>query len=348
MPQIISEQGILLSDLATRVAAELKGDGQTKVTHLCSFDSPEAGALTFARPGTSAKYAPALIKAQLAALIVAPSDVESFAGLNLLVAENPLAALVQLMPCFYQADRLAVGISPLASVASSAKIGKDVSISPFCSIGEGAQIADGVQLYPHVVIYPRAKIGAGTILHSAVVIREDCSIGANCIIHNGSVIGADGFGYYPDPKFGLRKVPQIGVVVIDDHVEIGANTCIDRATLGETRIGRNSKLDNLVQVGHNTRIGSNTILCGVVGVGGSCNIGNQVVLGGGSGVGDHVSIADGCRLAGFSATPSDLVEKGDFAGYPCVPVFEWKKQMMALRKLPTLLRKAAHLMKEEK
>ena len=165
------------------------------------------------------------------------------------------------------------------------------------------------------------------------MIREDCIVGSDTVIQNGAVIGADGFGYVPDKELGLAPVPQVGVVVLSDRVDVGANACIDRATLGTTLVGLGTKIDNLVQVGHNTKIGKFAILCGQTGVAGSCDIGNQVVLGGAVGVADHIQIVDGCRIAGKSVVFGNLTEKNDYAGYPARPAGEWRRSMAIVSKL---------------
>jgi len=177
------------------------------------------------------------------------------------------------------------------------------------------------------------------LIHARVVLREDIEISDGVILQPGAVIGADGFGYIADPKRGLVTVPQIGTVILDAAVEVGANSCIDRATLGRTLIGQGTKLDNLVQVAHNSRIGSYSLLCAQVGIAGSSTIGNNVVLGGHSGVGDHVKIVDNVRVAAKAGVIQDISKPGDYGGYPAVPAREWRRMVGALVRLPDRLRK---------
>jgi UDP-3-O-[3-hydroxymyristoyl] glucosamine N-acyltransferase LpxD len=194
-------------------------------------------------------------------------------------------------------------------------------------IGEDVRIEEGAVLRDRVTLYPHSSVGARTVLHSGVVIREQCRIGADCILHNNTVIGADGFGYVPDRKVGLRKVPQIGNVEIGDRVEIGSNTCIDRGAFGSTLVGAGTKIDNLVQIGHNVVIGSNCIICGQVGIAGSAVIGDRVVLGGSVGVADHVTIVPDVRIGARGAVHTSIEKPGDYAGFPIMPARAWRRMM---------------------
>jgi len=203
-----------------------------------------------------------------------------------------------------------------------------------------------VVIHPHVTVYPGVRVGARSVLHAGVVIREDCIIGEDNVLQPGAVIGADGFGYIPDPTFGLRPVPQVGHVVLAERVEVGANSCIDRATLGVTAVDTGTKIDNHVQVGHNTKIGKNSILCGMVGIAGSAHIGSNVTLAGYVGVGDHVSIVDNVRVGAKGGVSSDIREPGDWCGYPVVKGHRWRMQCAALEQLPELMRDFKKLRKD--
>ena len=194
-------------------------------------------------------------------------------------------------------------------------------------------IEDRSVIHPHVTIYPRVRLGQGCVVHAGAVLREDVTLGDHCVIQNGAVIGADGFGYIPDQAGNLHAVPQVGAAKLGNEVHIGANSCVDRGTLGNTTVGDWTKIDNLVQTGHNVSLGQNCIVCGQTGIAGSVSIGNRVVLGGGCGVQDHVSIADGCRFAGHSGVIGDITERGDYAGMPALPARQWRRLVAQLRRM---------------
>jgi UDP-3-O-[3-hydroxymyristoyl] glucosamine N-acyltransferase len=260
---------------------------------------------------------------------------------------DPAAAFFSLIPLFYEPSALPQGVSPFAHVDPTASIDPSAFVGAFAVVGPRVTIAQEVQIHPHVVLYADVSIGASSVLHSGVHVREQCTIGERCTLHNGVIIGADGFGYLPGPGGQLTKVPQVGIVRIGNDVEIGANACIDRATLGETVIGDGSKIDNLAQVGHNVQVGRSVVICGQVGIGGSARIGNHVVLGGQTGVKDHTSIAGGTRVAARSGVSNDL-EPGDYAGYPAVPAHEWKRQHTALSRITKVATRLVALVRERR
>ena len=234
------------------------------------------------------------------------------------------------------------GIHPTAIVELDAHIGEGVTIREFCHIGHHAHIGNGVVLYPHVVIGDGAQIGDNSVLYPSVVINHHVNIGQRVRIHSGSVLGGDGFGYVMDGG-KHRKVPQVGTVIIEDDVEIGANVCIDRATMGATRVGAGTKIDNLVQVAHNVQIGRNCILCGQVGLSGSVIIEDDAVLAGQAGLRDHVKIGKGATIGAQGGIMHD-VKAGDFVtGSPGVPHKEFLRMEAAARKLPEALRSLRHL-----
>lgn len=346
MPRKELKDGIPLSEICRQVGGELHGNPAASVRGLCTLEEPEKNCLAFVRSQHLSKTLKALADSGVAGVLIPAGAVwEQSTALNLIVVKDPLAAEVKLMPLFFSLRAPTRVISELAHIDPTAEIGKNLTVGPFSWIGADCVIDDNVTIYSNVSIYPGARIGTGSVIYSGVSIREDCIVGANCIIHDGTVIGADGFGYFPDPARGLCKVPQMGNVKIEDGVEIGANSCIDRATLGTTRIGANTKLDNLVQIGHNVTIGQSTIICGNARVGGSVRIGNQVVTGGGVSIADHSTIADGVRIGGHSGVHSSIEEKGDYAGYPVVTAGQWRRQSAALAQLPGLLHKLKGLLK---
>jgi len=332
MPRNDALKQIPVSELARVVGGNVSGKVDGLVTAVCPLDAPVPGGVSFTRLKSSTQVQRLLTDSPLVALIV-PAELARDAvktSVALIAVTDPVFAMTQITPLFHAAAEIAPGISPRAEIDPSAVIGKDVRIGAFCVIGPRARLDDNVVLHPHVVVYPGARVGARTVVHAGAIIREECSVGADAVIQNGAIIGADGFGYTPRPGIGLVAVPQVGTVVLADRVDIGANACIDRATLGETKVGLGTKIDNLVQVGHNTTIGQHCILCGQVGIAGSCSIGDQVVIGGASGVGDHITIASGSRFAGRSGIIRNITSRGDYAGQPATPIRRWNRAIAAL------------------
>jgi UDP-3-O-[3-hydroxymyristoyl] glucosamine N-acyltransferase len=252
---------------------------------------------------------------------------------SLIAVPDPQRAFISLIPHFYTPYAVQQGVHPSAVIHPSASLGAGVSVGPGCVIGESTSIGDNVILDANVVMYSGVSIGVNTRIHSGCAIREGTSIGSHCIIHNNVVIGADGFGYLSDPKTGISKVPQVGNVIIGDHVEIGACTSIDRGTVGATVIGSHVKIDNQVQIGHNVRVDSHSIICAQVGIAGSCHIQRGVVLGGGVGVADHVTISSGARVGGHAGVISDIDEPGDYMGFPAIKATQYRRQQATLRRL---------------
>lgn len=256
----------------------------------------------------------------------------------LIGVKDPYRSTIKLIPALYAPPSRPVDISPLAAIDPSARIAENVTIAPFCVIGKNVEIGEGTTLHAHVAIYEGARIGRQCTIHAGTVIREYCDIGDQATIQCGAIIGADGFGYYPDPQAGLVPIPQIGKVALGARVDVGANTCIDRATFGTTVVAKGTKIDNLVQIGHNNKIGSHTIVCGQVGIAGSCTIGNQVVLGGATKIADHLTISDGVRIGGGSFVRTNVTEKGDYVGEGPLPKGQWLRVSAIIRELPRLLR----------
>jgi len=323
----------------------------------CSLDEPIDGGISFFSRTSRALLEQTLrgqAAQQLTAVIISSTllDIppnacghdpiqESFydtTAVTLLAVTDPYRAFISLIPNFYTPIIPNDGIHPTAIIAQTATVAPNCHIGPYCVVGDHAIIESSCTLHPHVVIYEGAKIRSGTVLHSGVTVREFCEIGPDSIIQNGAVIGGDGFGYLPDPKIGLIAVPQVGTVILEGSNDVGANTCIDRATLGTTKIGTGTKIDNLAQIGHNNHVGRNTIICGAAAIAGSCRIGNQVVIGGQVGIADHVTIANGVRIAGGSGVTHSLTDSGDYAGYPVTPANKWKRMVAVLGRLPDLVK----------
>ena len=333
-----SVHGIVLSELAHSVGGEIKGAANFLIAGICSVDKPVPGHISFLRSANQKQIDTIASAGVLAAVLVPDSNrqLQPSSKLSLVFVKDPQSAIVDLVPLFYCPPEVPSGVSPKADIDRSAKFGKNVSVGPFCAIGPDVVIGDEAVLHPHVTLYEGVTIGARSVIHAGAVVREYCSIGADAVIQPGAVIGADGFGYIPDPKLGLRFVPQIGTVTISDNVDIGANSCVDRATFGTTKIGQGTKLDNLVQIGHNSAVGSHSIICGMVGVGGSSEIGNQVVIGGRSGLADHVKIPDQTRIGGASIISHSISEAGDYSGTPPgpLPAIAWRRLQVLFTKLP--------------
>ncbi len=331
-----------LSDIASITGAELIGDPNAEIFGLCPLDEPIATHLSFTKDIAPKNLTPILTPLLVRALIVPQRINRALLPTqgNFLLAADPFAAIVKLIALFYPAQKPSGKISDRADIHPSAKIAAGVSIGAFVAIAEDVIIEEGVVIHPHVTIYRGVRIGKGCLIHSGVTIREECQIGPGVILQNGAIIGADGFGYMNESKPGspmLTKVPQVGTAVLGPCCEVGANSCVDRAALGTTQIGAHTKLDNLVQVGHNTKIGAFSIACGMVGIAGSCKIGNGVVLGGNVGLADHLTIADGVRLGAKSGVISDITEKGDYAGFPPVRALSWRRQLKAIAELPEII-----------
>ena len=261
---------------------------------------------------------------------------------------NAYESVAKLLQLYDSMKQKRVGISSLAFIDPSAKVGENCYIGPFVAIAEGVEIGDGVVLHPHVTIGRNAKVGKNTEIYSNAVIYHDCKVGDNCILHAGSVVGSDGFGFAPTPD-GYDKIPQIGIVTIEDNVEIGANTCIDRSTMGSTIIRKGVKLDNLVQIAHNVEVGANTVMSAQVGVAGSSKVGEWCMFAGQVGIAGHIKVGDRTVLGAQSGLAGgNLARKGGatMMGYPAIEHRKFAKNMAALNSLPDLLKEVAELRRE--
>ena len=253
-------------------------------------------------------------------------------------------ALVKLMIAFYPPEKTVHKISPTACISNSLKYTEPVDIGNFVSVGENVIIGENTRIYHGCFIGDNVKIGKNCIIYPNAVIYEDCSIGDNVIIHAGAVIGADGFGFIPGDN--PIKIPQKGTVILEDFVEIGANTCIDRATIGATVIGFGTKLDDLVMVGHNTKLGKACLIASQVGFSGSIEAGDGIVAGGQAGFADHIKIASGSMFGGQTGIPNDVKEKGMYLGTPCMPMIKFAKSQAVFQELPELKRRIINLEKQ--
>ena len=328
-----------LSELAERIGARLEGEGDAVVRGVAPIEMAGPGEVTFlANP----KYA-RFVRATKAAAVIAKEPVEGTAA-RFLLADNPYLAFARAVELFHPPERLPEGISPLASIHPSARIGGGATVSPFAVVEEGVSVGDRTVLYPGVYLGKGVEVGEDCLLYPNVVLYHGVRAGSRVILHAGCVIGSDGFGFVPAAE-GYRKIPQVGTVEIGDDVEIGANTTIDRATLGVTRVSRGTKLDNLVQVGHNVVIGEDTVIAAQAGISGSCRIGRRVMIGGQAGLAGHIEIDDGVMLGAKSGVPASLKasESRAWTGIPAMPHPVWLRLAKLLPKLPELFRRVRRL-----
>lgn len=334
-----------VAQIAEMLSATVEGNPDVIINSVCKIEEGKPGGLTFlANP----KYTHYIYETEASAVLVNNDFVaEKPVKATLIRTENAYLAVAKLMEVYQQMRQKKVGISERAYVSSSAKIGKNVYIAEFVSVGDNAVIGDNVQLYPQVCIGDNVRVGDGTTLHSGVKVYIDCVIGKECVIHAGSVIGADGFGFAKDNNGEFIKVPQIGNVVIEDNVEIGANTCIDRATMGSTFIRKNVKLDNLIQVAHNVEIGEGSAFASQVGISGSTKVGKHCILAGQVGVAGHITIGDGVIVGAQSGVTNSIEEKKVVLGSPAIPVMEEKKLIIYRKKLPQLFKQVNDLEKNK-
>jgi len=331
--------------IAGFLKGEIIGDPETKVNTVAKIEEGHPGALSFlANP----KYEHFLYTTKSSIVLVNKSLVPSASvSATLIKVENAYEAFASLLQLVDQARPRKQGVHPTAVIEPSATIGRDVYIGPYAYIGENCHIGDDCSIYPHVFIGDNSKAGNKCTLYPGVKIYHDCILGNNCVIHAGSVIGSDGFGFAPQSETEFMKIPQIGNVVIEDNVEIGANVAIDRATMGSTLIRKGVKLDNLIQIGHNVEIGENTVMAGQTGVAGSAKIGRNCMFGGQVGISGHLKIADGTKIGAQSGIPGDIKKENTILlGYPAIDYKNFYRSSVVFRQLPELKRKIEELEKE--
>jgi len=307
-------------ELAERLGCPFEGDGGVEIRGVADLDQAKDGDLVFLAKN---KYLGRLESTSASAAVV-PLGL-AFGRIPVLRSANPHLTFVRAAELFYRPYRPAPGIHLSAAIASSAKIGPGVSIGAHAVIGEGAEIGAGTVIFPNVTVYPRVRVGEETVLHSGVQLREGVSIGNRVILHNGVVIGADGFGYLRAEDGSHIKIPQMGTVIIEDDVEIGANSTVDRAALGATIIRRGVKIDDLVIVSHNCEVGRNAILVAQVGIAGSSTIGQGAILSGQVGIADHVTIGDGAVIAAKSGVTGNVPAGAFVSGSPHLDIRVWRK-----------------------
>lgn len=328
-----------LEELAAVVDGRVIGDGSASIKGVAPIEEAGPGDITFV---ADRKYLKFVASTRASAVIV--RDEMDAGGKNLLVVRNPQSAFSRIIDILRPPVPPPPGVHPKAEVHAGAVLGKDVSVQAFTVIEEGARIGDRSVFYPGVYVGRGAKIGSDVILYPGVSVREGCVIGDRVIVHSNAVIGSDGFGYYRE---GARyfKIPQRGIVRIEDDVELGACVTVDRAALGETVIGRGTKIDNLSQVAHNVVIGEDTIIISQTGIAGSTRVGSRVQLGGQVGVVGHIEIGDNSMVGAKSGIVQDVPAGSVLSGIPAIPHAEWLRAQSVYAKLPELKKRVAELEK---
>jgi UDP-3-O-[3-hydroxymyristoyl] glucosamine N-acyltransferase len=328
---------LTLGELAERIGAEVVGDVSRRVAGVRTLDEAGPEHLSFL---TSPKYFESARQSSAGALLV--SRGASFEGRDLLVAERPQLALARAIAIFQPRSIPRAGIHPTAIVGAGSVVDPSASIAPYAVIGERVRVGPGVVVHAHVVVGDGCELGEGVELHPHAVLYAGTTVGPRSVVHAGTVLGADGFGY-ATVKGEHHKVPQVGVVTIGEDVEIGALSAVDRALLGRTSIGAGTKVDNLVQVGHNVEVGERSLLCGQAGIAGSTKLGRGVVLAGQAGVSGHLEIGDGAQVAAKSAALESVAAGAQVAGIPAVPLAVWRRQQALARRLSEIWKRLRRL-----
>ena len=320
-----------LSELAARLDCRLDGNGEIDIARVSGLEEAQPGDLTFF---VNPRYAAHLRVTRASAVIL--GDRAAAAPCAMLRTEHPYFAFARAVELLAPRQAAVAGIHRLADVAPTASIAPDASIGAFVSVGPGARIGSRTVVYPHAVIGERAVVGDDCVIHARVSLRERVTVGSRVVIQDGAVVGSDGFGFAPRPDGTHHKIPQVGGVVIEDDVEIGANTTIDRPAVGETRIGAGSKIDNLVQIAHGVKLGRDVLLAAQVGISGSTTIEDRVTLAGQVGVAGHLTVGKGAVASAQTGIPNS-VEPGRFvSGYPAIQNRDWLKASAIFRRLPEL------------
>ena len=326
-----------LGELAALLAGELKGPPDLVIEGIAPIEQATPREITFI---SQRRYARLAGSSQAGAFIVAPELADL--PRPLIIVAHPYLAYARVAASFAPPLQRWPGVSDQACLGRELTLGRDVSIAPLAFIGERVRLGDGVTIMPGCCLGDEVQIGAGTLLYPNVTVLERCSVGERCIIHSGTVIGADGFGFVPTPA-GNEKIPQLGIVVIEDEVEIGANCAIDRGALGETRIGRGVKIDNLVHLAHNVTVGEHSLLVAQAGVSGSTKLGRRVILAGQAGLVGHIELGDGVRVGAQSGVTRSVPAGQDVSGSPAFSQKEWLKSMVLLPQLPDLYQRLKRL-----
>lgn len=331
--------------IAQFIQGRVEGDENASVHTFAKIEDGVSGAISFlANP----KYIHYIYDTQSTIVLVDESiEIEHPVKATLIKVKNARDCVAKLLQLYESAKPKRQGIDSLAFISPKAKIGENCYIGAFAYIAEGVEIGDGCQIYPNVTVMENVKMGSNCVLYPNVSVYHDCRLGNNVIIHSGTVIGGDGFGFAPNQETGqYDKIPQIGIVTIEDNVEIGANSCVDRSTMGSTYVRKGVKLDNLVQIAHNTDIGENTVMSAQVGVAGSTKVGKWCMFGGQVGVSGHITIGDNVLLGAQSGAPGSIKSNQTLIGTPPMPKMAFFKSQALLRKLPEIYKQLNDLQKE--
>jgi UDP-3-O-[3-hydroxymyristoyl] glucosamine N-acyltransferase len=327
-----------LRELAERLECRLEGGGDVEIIRVAGIEAAAPGDITFlANP----KYTAALASTRASA-VIARGDAPS-GPCAMLRTDEPYLAFARAVGLLAPNSRPAIGVHALAAVAATARIGRDVSIGPFVAIGDDVRIGNRTVIFPNVTVGSGSTIGEDCVIHSNVAVRERVTMGDRVILQNGVVVGGDGYGFVRRNDGTHEKIPQVAAVVIEDDVELGANTTVDRPAVGETRIKAGTKIDNLVQIGHGVTVGRNVLMAAQVGIAGSTQVGDDVMFGGQVGVGGHLTIGKGAVAVGQSGVTSSLEPGAMVAGYPAIDGKEWRKASVIFRRLPELKRRIEEL-----
>ena len=319
--------------IANVIGGRVEGNKDAKVHTFAKIEEGTEGAISFL---SNPKYTHYLYNTKSSIVIVNEDvELEKDVDATLIRVPNAYESIAKLLQIYEASKPKKTGVAPQAYIAPSAKLGNNCYVGPFAYVGEGAEIGDGCQIYPHAVVGDNVKVGSNCIFYPNTTIYQGCKIGNNVTIHAGSVIGADGFGFAPGAD-GYDKIPQIGIVVIEDNVEIGANTCVDRSTMGATVIHKGVKLDNLVQVAHNVEIGENTVMSAQVGIAGSTKVGSWCMFGGQVGLAGHITIGDKTFLGAQSGVPGSLKGGEELIGTPPMNPRQYFKSQAIFRRLPDM------------
>jgi UDP-3-O-[3-hydroxymyristoyl] glucosamine N-acyltransferase len=327
-----------LGDIAEKLGCELEGNAQMEITGVAGIEEARAGELTFL---VNRKYRPALETSAASAILIGrDAGAVRMAALR---SANPYLDFARAIEFFHPASKYIPGIHATAVIAKSAKIGDGAHVGPYCFVDENVEIGRNAVLHSFVAIYRGARIGDSFFAHAHSCVREECRIGNRVLLQNGVVVGSDGFGFAREANGSWVKMRQAGITVVGDDVEIQAHSAIDRATVGETHIGRGTKIDNLVQVGHACKIGEDTLLCGQVGLAGTTHVGNRCILAGQVGAAGHLTIGDGATLTAQSGVPTDVPPGAIYSGYPSMDNLAWRKSVAVFNRLPELQKELREL-----